>query len=102
MKKRCIPWSSDTYRCPGLSTNEDIVREEAEQEGDVGLKKDISSVSKPDSFSADLDTTDTELDESTEHLATSDLVCRAANRALNQQAIIVRLHGNAHLTQMQL
>jgi len=42
---------------------------------------------------ADLDTTDTELDKSTEHLATGDLVCRATDRALDEQAIVVRLHG---------
>lgn len=42
---------------------------------------------------ADLDTADAEFDESTEHFATSDLVCRATYRALDEQAIVVRLHG---------
>ena len=57
---------------------------------------DISTVPRTYSFSAYLDTTDTEFDESTEHFATSDLVCRTANRTLDEQAIIVRLHEGVH------
>jgi hypothetical protein len=64
--------------------------------------EDINSVSKTYSYSADFDTTDAGLDESMQHLATSELVGRAVNRALNEQAIKVRLNVGAHLTQIQL
>ena len=38
-----------------------------------------------------LDTTDTELDESTEHLATCDLVRSAAYSAFDEQGVVVGL-----------
>jgi hypothetical protein len=39
----------------------------------------------------DLDPTDAEFHQGTEHLTTSDLVGRAANRDLDEQRIVVRL-----------
>jgi hypothetical protein len=39
----------------------------------------------------DLDTTDAEFHQGTEHLAASDLVGRAANGDLDEQRVVVRL-----------
>lgn len=38
-----------------------------------------------------LDTTDTELDEGAQHLATSDLVCSTADGTFDQQTVVMRL-----------
>ena len=48
------------------------MRQKAQQEGDVGL-----------------DTTDTELDERTQHLSADNLVCGATARALDQHGVVV-------------
>jgi hypothetical protein len=58
--------------CPGLAADEDVVGEQAEEEGDVGL-----------------DTTDTELDECTQHLATGYFVGRAADGDLDEKRVVV-------------
>jgi hypothetical protein len=50
------------------------VRENTEEERDVGL-----------------DSTDSELDESAKHLATSDFERRTPSRAFDEQRVVVRL-----------
>ncbi len=40
---------------------------------------------------AHLDTTDTKFDQSSKHFPSSDLVCSTANRALDQQRVVVGL-----------
>ena len=59
----------DTHSSPGLSTDEDVVGKQAEEEGDIGF-----------------DTTDTELDEGTEDLSAGDFVGGAVASALDQHA----------------
>jgi hypothetical protein len=44
--------------------------------------------------SANLDTSDSELDESSEHLPASDLVVGTAARDLDEERVVVRLHPN--------
>lgn len=67
---------SATHGGPGLSLDKDIVGKDSEQEGNVGL-----------------DSTNTELDQSSQHLATSDFEGSSSNRALDEQRIVVRLFG---------
>ena len=51
------------------------MREQTEQEGDVGL-----------------DTSDTELDQSTEHLPPRNFIRRSANTDLDEQTVVMRLY----------
>jgi len=59
--------------CPAVSVNEGRVSEEGGKERNVGLE-----------------TADTELDQGTENLATSDLVCGAMAGTLDQHGVVVR------------
>lgn len=67
-----------TYRCPSLSADKYVVRQKAQQEWDVGL-----------------DTADTELDQSTEHLPPSDFIRRSTNTDLDEQTVVMRLYAIA-------
>ena len=80
---------ANTHGSPGLATNEDIVRQQTEQEGDVGLAY-IRKCSQTQTPLTHLDTTNTELDERTQHLPTRHFVRRAADRALDKQTVVVR------------
>ena len=80
---------ANTHGSPGLATNEDIVRQQTEQEGDVGLAY-IRKCSQTQTHPTHLDTTNTELDERTQHLPTRHFVRRAADRALDEQTVVVR------------
>ena len=62
---------------PGLATDEDIVGEETEQEGDIGL-----------------DTSNTELDEGTKHLPSSYLIRSTTHGNLDEQTVIVGLSNS--------
>jgi hypothetical protein len=62
---------------PGLATDEDIVGEETEQEGDVGF-----------------DTSNTELDEGTKHLPSSYLIRSTTHGNLDEQTVIVGLSNS--------
>ena len=65
-------WRVVDESCPTLTFNEGRVREELDQEGNVGL-----------------DTTDAELDQRTKHLSASNLICGTTARALDQHGVIV-------------
>lgn len=58
--------------CPGLTRLEDFVSEKTDQEGDVGL-----------------DASDTELDQRTEHLPSSNLISGTANGTLDEQRVVM-------------
>ena len=60
------------------------MRKKTQQEGDVGL-----------------DTTDTELNESPQHLAARNLIRRATDGTLDEQTIVVGLEGNIKTLSMQ-
>ena len=65
------------------------MRQQTEQEGDVGLAY-IRKCSQTQTPLTHLDTTNTELDERTQHLPTRHFVRRAADRALDKQTVVVR------------
>ena len=67
-------WSIIDESRPGLATDEDIVGEKTEQEGDIGL-----------------DTSNTELDEGPKHLPSSYLIRSTTHGNLDEQTVIVRL-----------
>lgn len=74
------------------------MREQAEEEGDVGLFGQKKTMSARDRTSfpweeTHLDTTDAELDECAEHLAPSDLVRCAAARNFDEKRVVVGLEG---------
>ena len=54
------------------------------------------------SASAYLDTTNTELDKSTEHLSAGNLVGGTTDRALDKQTVIVRLRDIRDMTLLSL
>lgn len=79
-------WSVIDECCPGETRLEDGVGEQSDKERDVGLM-----LAQLD-LSTHLDTSDSELDESSEHLSAGDLVGRTADTALDQERVVVRLN----------
>jgi hypothetical protein len=78
-------WSVIDERRPGETRLEDGVREQSNKERDVGLiLAQLGSLTH-------LDTSDSELDKSPEHLSSGDLVRGTADTALDQERVVVRL-----------
>ena len=69
-----------TYCCPGLSADEDVMGEQSEKEGNIGLQKQVSIVRYNNNIVVPyLYATNTELDKSSEHLSASNLVSGTAD-----------------------
>jgi hypothetical protein len=78
-------WSVIDECRPGETRLENGVREQSDKERNVGLMlAQLGSLTH-------LDTSDSELDESPEHLSSSDLVRSTADTALDQERVVVRL-----------
>jgi hypothetical protein len=73
---------------PGLSGLKYRVSEQSDDEGDVGLTSVSDRTAKR--YQTHLDTSDTELYQSSDHLPPCNFISRTTDRALDEQRVVVR------------